>query len=178
MTTEAFCKEGSDTTVKLLAEDVLKIVETEAPVSFDLVVKRLCEACGITKVTPKILSRAEYIVRYAKVCCPEPANPEGKKFIYRSQSDIGVVKDTYRTGGDRDTADIAVEELAAAAISITLDQYGMPEEDLVKEVATAFGCKRVAVTSNAYKTALAGVEFAVNNNYLMKDDRGWIDRVP
>lgn len=178
MTVEAFCKEGSDTTVRMLAEDVQKIVETEAPVSLDVVVKRLCEACDIAKVTPKIMARALYIVRYARVCCPDLTAEDGKKFIYRSPSDIGDVKDTYRTGGDRDIADVAVEELASAAISITLEQYGMPQEDLIKEVASAFGCKRAAVTSNAFKTASAGVEFALANNYLMKDDRGWVVRVP
>lgn len=176
MNIDAFCKEGSDTTVKMLVEDIRRIVETEAPVSLDIVAKRLCDACGIEKVTARVSTRIDYLVRYGKFCCQ--ASDTGKRFIYRSSSDIGLVNDSYRTGGDRDITDIPPEELAACAIAVTSVQYGMPEENLAKEVASAFGVKRCAVTSAAYKTAAEGVKFALDNRYLTVDSNGRVILVP
>lgn len=176
MNVDAFCKEGSDSTARLLVEDIRSIVETEAPVSLDLVAKRLCDACGIERVTSRISARIDYLVRYGKFCCS--ASDSGKRFIYRSASDIGLVNETYRTGGGRDITDVPVEELASAAIAITSVQYGMPEENLAKEVAAAFGSKRCAVTSVAYKTAAEGVKFALDNRYLTVDGNGRVILVP
>ncbi|MBP5654340.1 MAG: DUF3320 domain-containing protein [Clostridiales bacterium] len=176
MNIEAFCKEGANTTLNLLTDDVRRIVEVEAPVSLDVVARRLCDACGIEKVTSKISSRVDYIVRFGRFCCS--ASGSGKRFIYKSASDIGMVCDTYRVGGDRDLADIPVEELAAAAIKITEVQYGMPEENLAKEVAAAFGFKRAAVTSAAFKAAMEGVKFALDNKYLVVDSNGRVILVP
>ena len=176
MNVDAFCKEGANSTIKLLVDDIRSIVDTEAPVSIDVVARRLCDACGIDKVTAKVSSRVDYLVRYGRFCCS--ASSAGKRFIYKSASDIGMVSDTYRIGGDRDLADIPVEELAAAAIQITAVQYGMPEENLAKEVAAAFGFKRAAVTSAAYKASLEGVKFALDNKYLVIDGNGRVILVP
>lgn len=176
MKVETICKEGDETTMNLLIGDIRSIVDVEAPVSLDVIARRLCDACGIDKVTSKVLSRVEYCVKRGKFSFSESST--GKIFIYKSASDKGLVGDTYREVGDREITDVPIEELAAAAIQITRVQYGMPEENLAKEVALVFGVKRAAVTSSAYKAALEGVKFALEKKYLVVDDNGRLILVP
>lgn len=179
MTVDAFCKEGSDTTINALIDVIKKIVETEAPVSLNTVAARLCSACGIEKVNSRILDRIDYLVKRGKFCCIGVDSGEGKRnFIYKSPSDVGAIGESYRVGGDRQIADISPEELVACAIHITSVQYGMPEENLAKEVASAFGFKRAAVTSQNYKICAEAVKYALDNKYLVVDGNGRVILVP
>ena len=179
MTVDAFCKEGSDTTINALIDVIKKIVETEAPVSLNTVAARLCSVCGFEKVNTKIMDRIDYMVKRGKFCCLGfDFGEEKRSFIYKDPSDVGAIGESYRVGGDRQIVDIPLEELVACAIHITSVQYGMPEENLAKEVASAFGFKRAAVTSRNYKICAEAVKYALDNKYLVVDGNGRVILVP
>ena len=176
ITLDAFCKEGSETTVDLMSQVIRKIVEVEGPVSYDVVSRRLCDACGIEKITAKVSARVEYFIKRTKVYITD--SPWDQKFLYKDSAEVGVISETYRVGGDRTLADVPMEELVACAIHITSVQYGMPEENLAKEVASAFGFKRAAVTSQNYKICAEAVKYALDNKYLVVDGNGRVILVP
>lgn len=159
---------------QMLSQAVLEIVEQEAPISFDMLVDRLCNAFGIKRKSPQIIERCEYLVKYSKIhktaqnLALQPT-PETKKiFLWRRAGDENGIQEHFRQPAEgekpRDAQDITLQEAARAAIYVCKTQYGMPREELVKQTAYALGFK----TSGGWASLLAtaGIDYAVHEGEL------------
>ena len=154
------------TTPRLIAAARL-IVDTEAPVSFDLLTQRLLGACGLKRCTDKARQRVAYICNSAAFDYTEH---DGNTFYWSP----AITPDNYsgfRVPGcledRRDVADITVQEAANAVAYIVTTQIGLPAADAAKETARLFGFARGCGT-DLFERA---VTYAVNRG-LVKEGAG------
>ena len=158
----------------MLTEAVRQIVEIEAPISFDVLVDRLCKACGITRKTPVIVERCDYLVKNARIyktaqnLSAHPTPDTKKIFLWHYEGEEDGIPEHYRVPAEgdkpRDAQDITFQEAARCAIYVCKTQFGMPREDLIRQTSHALGFKN----SGGWVGNLseAAVNFAVSRGEL------------
>jgi very-short-patch-repair endonuclease len=128
----------------LAVECVAHIVAVEHPITPGVAVRRLAGWFGIQRIREKTEQRLHDVIRIASdrhlirafrdALWPEAANP--------------VAYDAFRVPGSsdgerRDAEEIPLVERVAAARYVLLAHFGMPREDLEREVARVFGAQRL-----------------------------------
>ncbi|MCR5327507.1 MAG: DUF3320 domain-containing protein [Saccharofermentans sp.] len=181
MTAADFCDPMN---TKTLQANVLAIVEKEAPISGDVLAKELIATAGITKMTPKLRARCEYLVKSVKLRYTtqklDPASEEDDEviFLWNEGAEIGKVMDFYRTPAEgtkaRKAVDIPVQEAACAARYLAASQYGMPYENLITETAKSLGLSRAPADSDNYKLCKRAIDYCIRQELLEADDDGFV----
>lgn len=158
----------------MLTEAVRQIVEIEAPISFDVLIDRLCKDCGITRKTPVIVERCDYLVKNARIyktaqnLSAHPTPDTKKIFLWHYEGEEDGIPEHYRVPAEgdkpRDAQDITFQEAARCAIYVCKTQFGMPREDLIRQTSHALGFKN----SGGWVGNLseAAVTFAVSRGEL------------
>jgi len=178
MTPETFC---DPLYTKALAELVVRIVQAESPISFDLLSAEMLEMLGITKNSAKLKARCDYLVKFSKVPFSMQSldgEDEGTKILWADQASSYGICPFYRVpvlgGKPRKASDIAVQEAARAALDTAEEQLGLPRQSLITETAKALGFTRTASTTDCYKLCDKAVDFAFGQDALSIDDNGFI----
>ena len=152
-----------------LASVVEQIVAAEAPISLSLLTSRLASLCGISRVTPKIRERVQYLCDLKKI----KSYPEGENVFFWGTLSPDTYTD-YRRHDDsckRDASDISCVEASNAILDALTVQYGMPKEDSLAEGAKLLGFKRM--TEPVKALMISGFESGVGSDKFSVDDRGW-----
>ena len=139
MTADEFCDPRNTSMLTAMANQV---IIDESPVSYDLIASRIKEACGITKITPKIKERINYLIRSTRI---KPA-PDGNVIFFWKPGSDPMAYDFYRTGtGDllRDPSDVHPCEAACAMLEAIREEFGMPEESAYVAGAHKLGYTRM-----------------------------------
>ena len=136
LSTEAFYLPES---TPRIAAQVRRIIDIEGPVSFRLLSRRIVRAWGMSRVGTRIENRIR------EVSAGQPVSRSGSTQFYWSSDPAKYAK--YRIPGDaeelrREMEDIPPQEIGNAAADILRAQVGLPETDLVREVARLFGYAR------------------------------------
>ena len=159
---EDFYEEKSDTRIRRICEAV---IGTEAPVSTDVLIKKVISAFDITRVTEKAENRV-------RVALAELPVTEIDGFLW--QNDVMPDSFTsYRTPAEGDEKrsmdEIPPQEIANAVKEIIKEQISMTREDLVRVTAAVFGYNRIggAIESAAEK----GIAYAIEKGFV-KDENG------
>ena len=145
MTADDFVSPANTSMLVAMANQV--IIE-ESPVSYDLISERLKAACGITKSTPKIKDRIDYLIRATRI---KPA-PDGSIVFFWKPGDDPMAYDFYRTpAGEevRDPSDVHSCEAACAMLEAITEQFGMPEESAYAAGARKLGFQRMTPSVKA-----------------------------
>ena len=179
MTPESFC---DPLYTKALTELVNRIVQAEAPISFNRLASETLELLGITKSSAKLKSRCDYLIRNTRLPVStqnlDGDDSESTRFFWNEQETIYSVCPFYRVPGigekPRKASDIAVQEAARAVIDVAEAQFGLPRESLITETAKALGFSRTASNTDCYKLCEKAVDFAFNKDALSIDDNGFI----
>ena len=157
MSPETFCDPRY---TNALTELVVKIVQAESPVSFDVVSAEMLGKLGITKNSAKLKARCDYLVRNSRLpftlqSLDDGDESEGTKIFWADQDSTYGICPFYRVpvigGKPRKAADIAVQEAARAVIDIAEEQMGLPRQSLITETAKALGFARTASNTDCYK---------------------------
>lgn len=149
-------------------------METEAPISIELLTNRLCEACGIKRKTPGVKDRVEYLIKEMKYPVtlqnntPEKSSDADVKFVWKAPGDAWKIADVYRTGGDRDADMMPIEEASCAAVYLARSQFGMPREALISETGKALGFK--TVTPAVKRMCDNAITYALELGALIQSD--------
>lgn len=123
------------------------VVDTEAPLSVDLLTDRLCEACGIKRKTPPVKERMDYLIKLLKYSVTiqnitlNKAPDCDRQFIWKDSTSPWRIPETYRCDSDRDADQVPIEEAACAAIFLARTQFGMPRDALIRETGKVLGFK-------------------------------------
>lgn len=133
-----------------------EVVECEAPISLDLLVKRLAEQWGIQRATANVVDRVLTLAQTAEVSI---VAADERQFVWKR----GVSPDTYEqfripgTSEDsrREAKDISPEEVANAICHIMTEQGSMPRADLIRETGRLLGFQRIG--QNVEKSVQAGI---------------------
>ena len=170
-TSKQFCDAQN---LAVLESAAKTVIETEAPISFDLYMRRLTDACGIKRKTPQVRERCLYLLRRLKYPVSEYRDPDyDRLIIWKNEADRYNIMPYYRVPESpedmRDQLDMPIEEAARAAIYLARSQYGMPYEDLVYETGKALGFK--TSTPNVKLMTSLAIDFAVKKGELTRGER-------
>lgn len=141
MTTDEFY---SAVNTGLLGEKVWRILETEAPISFDLITRRLSESCALKRVTDKVKERVIYICKQQKI---PYTTYKGNTFYWsedRRSEEYELIRYAADPSARREAADIPVEEAINAVIYTVRTQVGLPEDAIASETAKLMGYTRMS----------------------------------
>ena len=129
---------------RILQSYLRKVIETEAPISYNLLCKRVLRACNIARMGPRISACLNSMIRAIRPRCTS-----GSFITYwRNDQD----PDSYphiRVSNERDASDIPPRETCNAALRILEEQGAQPVESLIHEMARLFGYNRVGDIVNA-----------------------------
>ncbi len=128
---------------KMIREKVMSVIDAEAPVSRDMLVKRVLASCGIPKGGTKLQDHMDALL----VGFGLNTNKTGDTDIYwRDDQDPADYKGCRASGTDdsskRDVKDVPAEEAANAVLYVISEEVGIPKEELAKEAGKVLGYPR------------------------------------
>ncbi len=161
---EDFYEAKSDTKIRRICEAV---IGTEAPVSADVLIKKVISAFDITRVTEKAENRVRDILSQLPVT-------EIDGFIWQDSAmpDSFTIYRTPAEGDEkRSMSEIPTQEIANAVRDIIKSQISMTRADLVRVTAATFGYSRIggAIESAAER----GISYALEKGFV-KEENGRI----
>ena len=138
MTTSEFADPASE---KIIWDYLARILEHEAPISEELLIKRVLAGFGLTRIGNKVKHQVLDILQSKKVFCTAES---GTRF-YWAEGQKPEDYTGFRTSGSgnnrRDVADVPIEEARNAVVSVLSSGIAMKEEDLCSAAADALGYK-------------------------------------
>lgn len=163
MNSDRFCaKETED----LLRERVLDIVQTEAPIARDLLIKRLLRSCGISRSSAPVIETAEKVINSANL----KYTKHGGMLFYWTAEQNPLTWFSFRDVGDRTIDCICKQELRSALCFAVQKSGPMSKEVLYKEASQAMGYSRLTQQMrDAFENALT---FARNSRNVIIDNEG------
>lgn len=145
------------------------VIETEAPISLDLLNRRIAQAFGFQQVGQKMRRHLSYL--YDEKLLLKSTSDGDRRFYWKDSQNPDEFEN-WREAGSRDALDIAPQEVGAAAISILREQGALMPEDLEKETAKLLGYSRMGdrVSASVY----AGIKHLLDSG---KAETGQDDKI-
>ncbi len=143
---------------------IKQVVETEAPISHNLLRKRVLSAWGLSRG-----SRIEAHLEMILGSMPFYRTKHHDRVILWTSEEECRQYSVYRIGGGRDAAELPPEEVANALHQILKQQISIPVKDLGKLASHVFGFAKTG--ANIDMAMNQGMEEAVRKGY-MKEDNG------
>lgn len=138
---------------------IQKVIDIEAPISRDVLNRRICTAMGISRVSARLNEKLGAIL----IDMGLKTTTNGKLFFWSATVQPCNFK-AYRRGGNRDALDIAPQEIANC-MAYNIDCTGDSERTYVlRDTANEFGFTRMGV--NVQAAMEAGVKCGVENGIL------------
>jgi len=145
-----------------ICSDISKIMHLEAPVSKDLMGKKILAAWSLSRMTPLISSYLDSLFVQLNI----KQTGTGKRFLWNEQQD----PDNYLhyrvpvNGTDRrDALDISPEEVSNVVREILEHSISLNRDDLLKESARILGFNRIG--GNVDLAISAGIDKAVSRGF-------------
>ncbi len=118
-----------------LAKYVVKVVEAEQPVHFDVLCQRLCGVLGRQKGTSVVHNAVRKAMYYTD------RQVEVKdEFLYLMNPPVEY---DVRLAGNRQIQYIAIDELAKGMLKVMDSNIGLTKDELLRETSKAFGFSRI-----------------------------------
>ncbi len=157
---EDFYENKSTSKIRNLCE---KIIEAEAPVSRDVLVKKVIGAFGITRMTAKAEARVSDVLAELPVT-------DRNGFLWKndvSPESFTLCRISENSDEKRSMDEIPPEEIANGIKIILKNQISMTKADLVRETAHLFGFSRIG---GVIETASeSGINLAVAKGYAKEE---------
>ena len=153
---------------------VLTTIVAEAPISENLLMRRVVQSYGISRSGSRIQMFMRGIFRSMGM---KATIQNGERFYWSSQQDPSTYRD-FRANGDsaeskRDAKEIPVQEAANAVCRALENLVSAPEEDLIRSAANLMGISRLGNT--VYNLFLDAINLAQKENRISKSDNGnWV----
>lgn len=143
----------------LIAEHVKEVVQTESPISKNLLGKRILSNWGLARSGARINAHLEDIYQSLQLRYVDDGN--GLFVWHETHSPDTYTEFRIQTDDavKRDADDLPVQEVANAIKQIITNQISLPKEDLVREAARVFGFSRIG--SNVEAAMLRGIAYAL-----------------
>ncbi len=154
---------------------ILDILSIEAPISKNLLCKRVLSAWGISRLGARISAHFDLLFSTLQL----KSTLQDDRVVFWNRDQIPVEYSGYRIPAEesqkRDAEDIPVEEVTNAIREILTNQISLPKEELIKETARVFGFARAGNSVECFisrgldaaiSKGLAGVE---NGRIVGKD---------
>ena len=158
---EDFCDGYYDSSVR---QKIQAVIEKESPVSFGIICRRVSTAFGFAQTGSRMRRYISYTLDSMKLNhSGDPDYP----FYWRGDQDPKNLN-VFRPDSNRDSTDIAPEEIAVAVVMILENQGALPMEALTREVANTFNFTRLG--SKVLPSMQAGINYAISIGKARLDD--------
>ncbi|WP_253288051.1 DUF3320 domain-containing protein [Anaerostipes sp. MSJ-23] len=127
---------------KRITEKIQQIVDIEAPVSYDTLVKKTLRSFNIARSSPKTLEATE---KALKAACTKMNKQQGVKFYWRNDQDPSAYysfREDKNANTRRSANDICQQELKNAVCMTLLENGRMKKDDLIKATIRTMGYAR------------------------------------
>jgi hypothetical protein len=154
----------------IIKRQIAAVLEAEAPVSREVLCKRVLEAWGISRMGARISRRFDELFSALRV---KSTSIENTVFYWRpgveplSYDDFRVPSSDEKSR--RGLEQIPPEEIASAVKYILNQQIGLLMEDLDREISRIFGFARC--TESMQKSIRAGVDIAIKKKWATIDGK-------
>lgn len=158
-----FFSENRDAIKKQISE----VLETEWPISKNLLCKRVLNAWNIGRMGTKIANHFQTLLAEMKL---SPIQADSRDFYWPQDSkpeDYSMYRIPKNAVEKRDAEDLAPEEVANAMQEILSNQISLTESDLIRETAKLFGYARVG--TNVDYALSKGVEKVIERGFATKN---------
>ena len=145
----------------ILMKYIEQVIEQEAPITKDLLCKRVLRAVNIARMGSRVAGQMYYIIKRMNL---KKTDNNGEVFWRHDQNPDEY--QTIRCSNEREATYIPFEEARNAAIHVLNEQGAQPKESLVREMAKLFGYTRVG--DNVYYVMLSGIELAEKEGRLQE----------
>ena len=153
-----FYESKSEAKIRKICEET---VETEAPVSVDVLIKKTISAFGITRVTAKAEERVRDILSGLPIT-------EKAGYVWKNgMESFDIFRVPDEDGEKRGMDEIPPEEIANAVRYILKNQLSMTRADLIRETAHIFGYNRLGGVIE--KAADEGISLAVSMGFAKEE---------
>ncbi len=150
----------------------MNILRTEAPISRNVLIRKLASCYDISRVTQNVRNVAE---KASAECSAVVTKAGDNEFVWLSEQDPAAYnkcRAVYPDGIKRSLDEISPEEISAAIKLIITSQGSMKREDLIRETARLFGFSRV---STVVESAVSlGIREARIRGYIEFNENGRI----
>ncbi|MBU8900307.1 DUF3320 domain-containing protein [Corallococcus sp. M34] len=140
-------REGADffapTSASRLREQLQSVLEQEGPIHEELLARRIQEAWGLGKLTPRVRKRMEE--QLAELVQRGAILAQGE-FLWAGSRRPAQFTGFRGAHDDRDVSQIPPEELANAAAAVLAHALSMERDELLRETGRHFGVSRLTRT--------------------------------
>lgn len=151
-----------------IRNQLMEVVQAEAPISKDLLCRRVLAAWGISKIGNRISAQFDQLLGQLKL----QQTGRGKYIFFWNESqnptEFGVYRITKDESQKRDADDLPPEEVANGIKEILINQISLPKDELVRETARLFGFARLG--TNVEMAMLRGIDSAIHKRYAGEDN--------
>ncbi|MEO7311736.1 MAG: DUF3320 domain-containing protein [Chitinophagaceae bacterium] len=147
---------------QVITRQLIQVLEKEAPISGNLLYKRVLAAWGITRISGRMQSHMDGLVAALHLFT---ASCEGQVF-YWSATQSPATYSIYRIASDlnkREAEDLPPEEVAVAVKHVLSVQISLAKNDLVLATAKLFGFARRG--SNVELAMTRGIDLAISSGH-------------
>ena len=145
----------------IIKEYIKQVVEIEAPITSDLLCKRVLRAINIARMGSRVAGHMYYILN--RINLKKSVNIGD---VYWNEHQDPKDYNLIRQSNEREAIHIPYEESRNAAIHILREQGSQPRESLIKEMAKIFGYTRVG--DNVYYAMHSGIELAIKEEHILE----------
>lgn len=142
---------------------ITTVVETEAPIREELLIKRVLRAVDIARAGAKTMDYMKQLIANIGI----KYTVDDAKTLWRDEQTPEEYKG-FRSSNERDALHIPYEEARNAAVMILDQQGAQPQESLVREMSKAFGYSRVG--DNVANVMTKGIELAKKEQYVIEEN--------
>lgn len=159
----------SDSATERAVDALWTIVDVEAPITESLAMRRLADAFGVERIRERFRDRFSELARIC-IAVGHIVRLDGVLWSARS---IPNAYDSFRVPSDdpqtaRDLEDIPLPELTNAVVYTLRVQFGMPRDELAREVARLFGLQRM--TTRVVETIGQAIDAAISRRLASESD--------
>jgi hypothetical protein len=147
---------------KYLIDDINTVLEIEAPISKDLLCRRVLAAWSMTRIGSRIDSWFDIIFSEMKL----KSTLKRQRFFWKpnqNPEDYIHYRILLTDNDKRAASDISPEEISNAIREILENQISLNRDELVKEVARIFGFARLGTSVES--CMLSGIETAIKRGF-------------
>ncbi|RKH99628.1 DUF3320 domain-containing protein [Corallococcus sp. AB038B] len=137
-------KEGADLFATAsdasLREHLQSVIDQEAPLHEDLLARRVLDAWGLTKLTPRVRKRLE---EQLQALAKRGTVTIQEEFLWSTSRGPARYSGFRGAHPEREAAHLPPEEVANAAAAVLTQALSLEREDLLRETARCFGIQRL-----------------------------------
>ena len=149
----------------LLKSYIQQVIDTEAPITKDLLCRRVLKSLNLTLQGSRMSSLMSEILENLNPKCTESIIHGN---VYWKEDQDPETYTIFRSSNERDAIHIPAEEARNAAIYILDQQGAQPGSSLIREMCKAFGYSRLG--PNIEAAMLNGIELAASQSLIDKSN--------